>query len=148
MQSNAAATTFELADLPIIPVNLRATLNYGKMRGAISTIHLRVRSWSGSHSPSPHDPSPHSWTPKSGSGWTLGYRLLRLNAGQFVVMFWLALVSAALFYAPPIFLQRVIAYLEADPERRDRSWGWVYVVGLFGTSVGLYISEFWRFGCV
>ncbi|KAI0338006.1 ATP-binding cassette transporter [Trametopsis cervina] len=107
--------SLEIGDLPIVPGNMRATMIYATMRAAMRKWKLRIG----------------SWTPKAGSGWQLGYRLLRNNGAVLALVIALASVSAVLFYTPALFLQRVVAYLEADPERKDRGWGWVYCAGLF-----------------
>ncbi|KAJ2928555.1 hypothetical protein H1R20_g8545, partial [Candolleomyces eurysporus] len=109
------AESLEIGDLPIVPANMRATLNYSRMRQAMRTIKLRI----------------FNWTPKTGSGWGLMYRLFRLNWFMFFVEFLLAGVSAGLFYAPAFFLRQFIAYLEIDSEREQTRWGWVYVLGIF-----------------
>jgi hypothetical protein len=53
----------------------------------------------------------------------------------------LASVGAVLYYAPPFFLQKLVKYLETDPERSDRSWGWFYSFGMFATTASLHLSE-------
>ena len=68
------------------------------------------------------------WRPRIGSGWQLAYQLLRVNLLPIVALVLMGMVSASLFYAPPLFLQRVVLYLESDPERKDRSWGWFYIM--------------------
>lgn len=49
--------SLEIADLPIVPVNIRATINYHEMKQALRKFKLKIRSWS----------------PKVGSGWNIGY---------------------------------------------------------------------------
>jgi hypothetical protein len=111
---------------------MRATYNYPKMKRAMREIHLRIG----------------SWRPKPGSGWALGYRLLRLNALVFIVMLLLAAASAILFYTPALFLQQFVAYLEVDNAREDMGWGWVYVIGLFATNAVTYLGKQFRsLGC-
>ncbi len=119
------ATSLEISDLPIVPVGLRATFNYTRMKNAVRTINWKIG----------------SWRPKPGSGWNLGYRLVRLNFMGLFVQFLLASVSACVYYIPPYFLQQLVAYLEVDHERRDTRWGWVYVAGLFGSNAISYMSE-------
>ncbi|KAK0452262.1 hypothetical protein EV421DRAFT_888433 [Armillaria borealis] len=102
------ATSLEISDLPIVPVGLRATFNYTRMKNAVRTINWKIGSWS----------------PKPGSGWNLGYRLVRLNFMGLFVQFLLASVSACVYYVPPYFLQQLVAYLEVDHERQR------YEVGL------------------
>ncbi|KAH9932956.1 multidrug resistance-associated ABC transporter [Fomitopsis serialis] len=109
------AESLETGDLPIVPADMRATTIFRNMRGAIKQYHLRVR----------------SWRPRPGTGWELGYRLLRVNLWDVTTTVIVAMLVAGLFYTPHYFLQRVVRYLEMDPERKDRSWGWAYCCGLF-----------------
>ncbi|CCM00229.1 uncharacterized protein FIBRA_02257 [Fibroporia radiculosa] len=109
------AESLEIADLPIVPGDMRATTIFSNMRGAMRRWKLRVG----------------SWRPRPGSGWELGYRLLRVNAWLLTSVISLAAIAAVLFYTPAYFLQHVVQYLEVDPDRTDRGWGWVYCAGLF-----------------
>lgn len=120
------ATSLDIGDLPIVPGNMRATYNYTRMKKAMHQIKLRI--W--------------SWSPRPGSGWGLAYRLLRLNILPFTAELILAAVSAVLFYAPALFLQRLVEYLEVDPDRNDPGWGWVYVIGLFLSNVISFLGVF------
>ncbi|KAL0564406.1 hypothetical protein V5O48_017642, partial [Marasmius crinis-equi] len=104
------AQSLEIGDLPILPANMRSVLNFSRIRKVAQTVKF--------------------WSAKPGSGWNVGYQLLRVNFGVLTAQFWLAVVSAVLFYLPPWFLNLLVKYLQSDPERRDRSWGWVYVFGL------------------
>jgi len=120
------ATSLEVADLPIVPADMRATFNYSKMRRAMHQIQLRIG----------------SWRPRSGSGWTLAYRMVRLNWMTITVVMVLSAISACLFYTPALFLRQFVAYLEVDRDRRDTGWGWVYVAGIFATNVTMYLGIF------
>ncbi|RDB27902.1 ATP-dependent bile acid permease [Hypsizygus marmoreus] len=117
------ATSMETGDLPIVPADMRATYNYAKMKRGMRDIKLRIGKWS----------------PRPGSGWSLGWRLLRLNAFVISLMLCLAAVAACLFYTPPLFLQQFVAYLEVDNARDNMGWGWVYVLGLFGSNAVTYL---------
>ncbi|KJA25547.1 hypothetical protein HYPSUDRAFT_37542 [Hypholoma sublateritium FD-334 SS-4] len=112
------AESLDIGDLPIVPTNMRATYNYSRMKRTIRDVKLRI----------------FSWSPKPGSGWLLAYRLLRLNYVAFTAELLLAAVSAVLFYAPPLFLQKLVAFLEVDPLRENKGWGWVFVIGLFAAN--------------
>ncbi|KAF7983210.1 hypothetical protein HWV62_23484 [Athelia sp. TMB] len=101
------ALSLEIGDLPILPANMRATGAYASMRRAL----LRA-------------------SQNKGNGWALGRTLVRLNAPDFITLILLACVVAVLFYAPAFFLQKLVQYVEDDPMREDRRWGWVFVVGL------------------
>ncbi|GJE85249.1 multidrug resistance-associated ABC transporter [Phanerochaete sordida] len=107
--------SLEIGDLPILPASMRATYIFASMRAAMTKWPLRIG----------------RWRPAPGSGWQLIYRLVRNNGAALTVLLFLAAVAAVLFYAPAFFLQRVVAYLEADPGRTDRGWGWVFCAGLF-----------------
>lgn len=96
------------------------------MKKALREINLRV----------------FSWSPTPGSGWLLAYRLIRLNQVAFTAELLLAAVSAVLFYSPPFFLQKLVKYLEVDPQRTEKSWGWVFVLGLFFSNVISFLSKF------
>ncbi|KAJ7255868.1 multidrug resistance-associated ABC transporter [Mycena haematopus] len=113
------AESLDIGDLPIVPANMRSTYNYASMKSATRYIKLRVG----------------SWRPTPGTGATLAYRLLRVNIWALVAQFLLAAIAAMLFYAPPLFLRMLLAYLESDPNREDTSWGWVWVFSLFSTNV-------------
>ncbi|KAH9478408.1 ABC transporter 7 [Psilocybe cubensis] len=112
------AASLDIGDLPIVPANMRSTVNYARMRKATRELKMRI----------------FSWKPKPGSGWLLGYQLIRLNYIPFTAEFLLAAVSAVLFYAPPLFLQKLVAFLEVDPTRENKGWGWVYVIGIFSAN--------------
>ncbi|KZT01063.1 multidrug resistance-associated ABC transporter [Laetiporus sulphureus 93-53] len=107
--------SLEIADLPIVPADMRATTLFATMRAAMRAYKLRVG----------------SWKPKPGSGWELLYRLVRVNARMIMAVVVLAAVAAVLFYTPAFFLRNVVYYLEVDPDRTNRGWGWVYCTGLF-----------------
>ncbi|KAF9450615.1 P-loop containing nucleoside triphosphate hydrolase protein [Macrolepiota fuliginosa MF-IS2] len=109
------AESLDIGDLPVVPGDMRATFNYSRMKRAMREVKLRIGSWS----------------PKPGSGWSLIYRLVRLNILAFAAQFGLAVTSAMLFYTPAIFLKELVAYLEVDGARENLAWGWVYVIGLF-----------------
>ena len=114
----------EIGDLPIVPASLRATVNYFKMRRAMQEIKPIGR-----------------WSPQPGSGWTLGYRLFRVNIVLTLVLIALAAWAACLFYTPAIFLNLFVAYLEKDDARRDTRWGWVYVFGLFFSNAIVFLCK-------
>ncbi|KAI0792249.1 multidrug resistance-associated ABC transporter [Abortiporus biennis] len=117
--------SLEIADLPIVPGDMRAPTLYASMRAAMRRWTLRIG----------------SWRPTPGTGWNLIYRLLKLNSSTFILIISLAAVAAVLFYAPAFFLQKLIAYIESDNARSDRSWGWVYVAGMFfSNAIGLIIT--------
>jgi hypothetical protein len=124
MLGNTAAS-LEIGDLPIIPARMRATFNFRKMTRTMKSTRLRIG----------------KWRPNPGSGWELIYHLFRANWIVFTGLIVISAVNAVMYYVPALFLRLVIQYLEADPQRKDTGWGWVYVVGLFSTSVILNISR-------
>lgn len=118
--------SLEIGDLPIVPADMRATVLYANMWAAMRRWKLRIGSWG----------------PKPGSGWNIAYRLLRVNIVPFIMIVILATTAAVLFYTPMLFLNRIVDYVQHDPERKDRSWGWFYCAGLFTTNAVCYLSKF------
>ncbi|EIW74375.1 P-loop containing nucleoside triphosphate hydrolase protein [Coniophora puteana RWD-64-598 SS2] len=104
---DSAQSGFEIVDLPVLPLSMRASYLYTRMRRAVTTT-----------------------TTKPGSGWSLGWRLVRVNVGAVVVLLVLTAVSAVLRYMPALFVEHIVGYLESDPERKDRRLGWTYALGL------------------
>ncbi|KAG7095389.1 hypothetical protein E1B28_006144 [Marasmius oreades] len=123
------AESLEIGDLPILPANMRCVVNFTQIRKMAGTLRLRFGTWAA----------------KTGSGWNVAYQLVRLNIASLTVQFWIAVFSAMLFYLPPYFLNLLILYLESDPERRDRSWGWLYAFGLIMSNVIVYLltAQLW-----
>ncbi|KII87771.1 hypothetical protein PLICRDRAFT_92667 [Plicaturopsis crispa FD-325 SS-3] len=115
--------SLEIGDLPIVPANMRAPVIYAKMKHALRTAKFKIG----------------TWKPKTGSGWQLLYTLAWVNMHAFAAEVALSCVVACLFYSPAFFLQRLVLYLETDPERTDRSWGWVWVIGLFSVNAFMYL---------
>ncbi|GBE83948.1 hypothetical protein SCP_0510070 [Sparassis crispa] len=115
----SSAESIEIADLPIVPADIRIANIYAGMRAAMRRWKLRIR----------------DWCPKLDSGWELTYRLVRVNAHSLILIFILASISAAIFYLSAFFLRRIISYLEKDPWRTDKGWAWVYCAGLFFSNV-------------
>ena len=119
--------SLDIGDLPIVPGSMRATYLFRSMRSALSTIRLKRFIF---------------WDIRPGSGWELSaYRLAYVNRKAFIVQMALAATGAVLYYAPPFFLQKLVRYLELDPERHDRSWGWFYSFGIFVANECLYLSR-------
>ncbi|TFK22452.1 ATP-binding cassette transporter [Coprinopsis marcescibilis] len=123
------AQSLEIGDLPILPADMRAVLNYHNLRDALRKYQMRF----------------FGRSPQPGSGWNLIYKLCRLNATALTVEVLLAGVSACLFYAPAFFMRRLIAYLESDKERQNQGWGWAFVFGLFVSNcIGfLFTAQLW-----
>ncbi|KAI0066796.1 multidrug resistance-associated ABC transporter [Artomyces pyxidatus] len=120
----SVATSLDIGDLPIVPGNMRATSLFKNMRRTLRTVFLKKFLF---------------WDLATGSGWELAYRLIRVNAKPFATQISLAFVSAFIFYGPPWFLRRVVLYLEEDPLREDRRWGWFYSIGMFVSTATIHI---------
>ncbi|KAH9174901.1 ATP-binding cassette transporter [Lactarius sanguifluus] len=118
------AESLDIGDLPIVPGTMRATYLFRSMRSTLSTTRLRQFLL---------------WEIRPGSGWELAYRLARVNRTSFIVQMTLASIGAVLYYAPPFFLQQLVKYLETDPERHDRSWGWFYSFCMFVGTASIYL---------
>ena len=62
------------------------------------------------------------------------WRVIRTNQGLFMGQVILAFVTSFLYYLPALFLQRLVAFLEARPRYDDGSfdntWGYIYCLGL------------------
>ncbi|TFK86901.1 ATP-binding cassette transporter [Polyporus arcularius HHB13444] len=121
--------SIEIGDLSILTADMRATTLYASMRSAMKRWKLHIGSWS----------------PKRGSGVELGYRLLRVNAGSLVVIALLSVVVSGMFYVPAFFVQRVVHYLEVDPTREHREWGYFFSAALLfgGFAVHLVANHLW-----
>lgn len=104
---------------------MRATKLYDDMKRAIRTLK----------------PGILNWTPTPGSGWGLGVRIARVNSLALFALFSIAILAAGAWYLPYLFLQRLVYYLETDPTRTDRSWGWVFVFGLFASGAFTALRE-------
>lgn len=123
--------SLEIGDLPIVPANMRGTVNFQLMKAALRTpfalFSLPFTSYS-------------LFSFRKGSGWELLFKLARLNKVVIASEIALAAFAAILFYTPAFFLQKLVTYLQNDPDREDRRWGWVFVMGLFGLNAFSYIS--------
>ncbi|KAI0040180.1 ATP-binding cassette transporter [Auriscalpium vulgare] len=118
------AESLDIGDLPIVPGNMRATFIFKTMRQALRTISLKKA---------------FIWHLQPGDGWELAYRLLRVNGAGLATQTILAASLAFLWYTPPFFLRQLVRYLEEDPLRVNRSWGWFYAICLFVTSGGIHL---------
>ncbi|KAJ7846225.1 multidrug resistance-associated ABC transporter [Mycena olivaceomarginata] len=128
MLGNTAAS-LEIGDLPILTVDMRATLHYASLKRALLSVKLpKILSWR---------------SPQVGSGLALLYQLGWVNSAGLAALTALSLVVGSLFYIPPFFMSRVLTYLENDPQREHPEWGWVWVVCLFGSNVLLFVGQLW-----
>ncbi|KAH7906727.1 multidrug resistance-associated ABC transporter [Hygrophoropsis aurantiaca] len=98
-----SAASLEIGDLPVLPGNMRATFQFRRMRQNILATPLNP-------------------------GWDLAWRLVKINRLALGVEVVMAAVSSPLWYGSPYFLRKLLDYLESDPLREDRRWGWVYVL--------------------
>ncbi|OAX34300.1 multidrug resistance-associated ABC transporter [Rhizopogon vinicolor AM-OR11-026] len=100
----------EIGDLPILPRKMRATYQFYRVR-----MNLRAN---------PLKP-----------GWDLAWRLISINKLAFLAEAILAASAAPMWFASPFFVRKLIAYLEGDPDRLDKGWGWVYAFGQFASLI-------------
>ncbi|KAF8178262.1 multidrug resistance-associated ABC transporter [Pholiota molesta] len=107
-------SSIDIGDLPILPANMRASYHYAKMKQIMRNVSSRNM----------------FWNPVPDSGLFLGWRLTCLNYVAFTALLFLSSILPITAYIPPFFLRLLVASLEADPKREDKSWGWIYVVGL------------------
>lgn len=121
------AESLDIGDLPIIPGKMRATYLFRSMRCTLSNTRLKRF---------------FLWDIRPGGGWELAYRLARVNRAAFATQMILASLGAVFYYAPPYFLQQLVRYLETDPERHDRSWGWFYSFGMFVGTASIHLSVY------
>jgi len=101
-------------ELPILPARLRAVVNLSQIRYARRSIKL-----------------PFESLRKLGSGYELAYQLLRINFTLVCTIQLLSVLAATTYYAPIAFIQFFLKYIETDPQRKDTSWGWFHVTGIF-----------------
>ena len=101
-------------ELPILPARLRAVVNLSQIRYARRYIKL-----------------PFESLRQPGSGYELAYQLLRVNLSLVCTIQLLSVMTAAMYYAPIAFIQFFLKYIETDPQRKDTSWGWFHVTGIF-----------------
>ena len=128
------SASLEIGDLPIVPANMRGTVNFQLMKAALRTpialFSIPLSSY-------------RLFSFRKGSGWELLFKMVRLNRVVIAAEITLAAVAAVLFYTPALFLQMLVQYLQDDPNREDRRWGWVFVAGLFGLNAFSYLSKFY-----
>jgi hypothetical protein len=105
-----SSDSVEIGDLPILPATMRATYQFCKMRTNLRANPLKP-------------------------GWDLAWRLISINKLAFSVEVILAVSAAPMWFASPFFVRKLIAYLEGDPDRLDRGWGWVYALGQFASLI-------------
>ncbi|KAH7925973.1 P-loop containing nucleoside triphosphate hydrolase protein [Leucogyrophana mollusca] len=97
------AASLEIGDLPILPGSMRAAYQFRRMRQNLRATPLQP-------------------------GWDLAWRIVKINKVALTVEVVMAVVASPLWYGSPYFLQKLLGYLESDPLREDRGWGWVFVV--------------------
>ncbi|KAJ7122930.1 multidrug resistance-associated ABC transporter [Mycena epipterygia] len=121
--------SLEIGDLPLMPTQLRATVNYDALKKAVRERRLSF------------------WKPRPGSGAALAYQVFHANFSGLAAEATLTVLAALLFYLPPVCLSKLISYLEGDPNREDAAWGWFWVVALFTTNAvsSLVRGQLWSF---
>ena len=113
-------------ELPILPARLRAAVNLSQIRYARRYIKLPFESFR-----------------QPGSGYELAYQLLRVNLPLVCTIQLVSVITTFTFYAPIAFIQFFLKYLETDPQRKNTSWGWFHVTGIF---VGHFILVLCKIG--
>ena len=122
------SASLEIGDLPIVPADMRATALFTSMRSAL-------------RSPFPFPFLHRILKIRKGSGWELLWRLARLNKGVFAAEILLSMAAAVFYYGPAFFFQKLVDYLENDPERKERNWGLLWVLGLFAFNCFSYLGS-------
>ncbi|KAG0704981.1 multidrug resistance-associated ABC transporter [Suillus ampliporus] len=105
-----SSNSVEIGDLPILPAKMRATYQFFRMRTSLRANPLKP-------------------------GWDLAWRLISINKVAFVIETLLAAAAAPMWFGSPFFVRKLIAYLEEDPDRLDKGWGWVYAFGQFASLI-------------
>ncbi|KAF8893222.1 hypothetical protein CPB84DRAFT_1848688 [Gymnopilus junonius] len=100
--------------LPILPASLRAAVNLSEIKYVIQNTKV-----------------PFGNLIRPGSGFRLAFQVLRANFGLICILQLVSVLAAIMYYAPIFFIQYFLAYLEEDPDRKNPSWGWFYVGGIF-----------------
>ncbi|KAJ9123263.1 hypothetical protein QFC22_001460 [Naganishia vaughanmartiniae] len=80
------------------------------------------------------------WIDRLPAGWSLLIKVFKVNRTLFFVQSTLAVVTAALYYAPSWFLKELVEYLEEHPDRSEIRWGWVWSFALFASNAIMYIA--------
>ncbi|CED85202.1 multidrug resistance-associated abc transporter [Phaffia rhodozyma] len=123
----------EVGDLPIVKASMRALPMYTTMRAVYKDLVGQRKQ------KELENKRKNIRTKRGKGGWLLLKMILRANKVAFITLTILALITSILYYGPAFFLNRLLIYLQEDPERKDPTWGWIYCLGLFGVSAGNYI---------
>jgi hypothetical protein len=118
-------------ELPILPARLRAVVNLSQIRYARRYIKL-----------------PFESLRQPGSGYELAYQLLGVNFPLVCTLQLVSAMTAVTRYAPIAFIQFFLKYLETDPQRKNTSWGWFHVTGIFAGHFILVLCEIAPLLCV
>ncbi|KAH8822792.1 hypothetical protein DL96DRAFT_1714257 [Flagelloscypha sp. PMI_526] len=119
----SSAKSVEIGDLPIIPGSVRSPVNFD----LLTKVILR-RGYTATFT-------------KKGSGWNILRVLISANKWWLFVDVLMAAVSAIANYLPPIAIQRVIKFIEEDPNRDNIQWGWVAVLAVCFGALSLALSN-------
>ncbi|KAH8793678.1 multidrug resistance-associated ABC transporter [Flagelloscypha sp. PMI_526] len=119
----SSAKSVEIGDLPIIPGSVRSPVNFDLLTNVI-----RRRGYTATFT-------------KKGSGWNILRVLISANKWWLFVDVLMAAVSAIANYLPPIAIQRVIKFIEEDPNRDNIQWGWVAVLAVCFGALSLALSN-------
>jgi hypothetical protein len=114
-----ASSQVEVTNFPIVPVAKRATYLYTALRNVLQTSQTNQGHWG----------------TRSTTSSQLLWKLIRFNGGPLLKLLVAGSLASISFYLPYLCLERFVSYLDSDPNRADRSWGWFYVVALFISGV-------------
>ncbi|KAH8833430.1 multidrug resistance-associated ABC transporter [Flagelloscypha sp. PMI_526] len=119
----SSAASVEIGDLPIIPGSVRSSVNFDLL-----TKVIRRRGYAATFT-------------KKGSGWNTLRVLISANKWWLFVDVLIAAVVAVANYLPPIAMQRLIKFIEEDPNRKNIQWGWVAVLAVCLSTLALVLAN-------
>ena len=116
-------------DLPVVPPSIRAFFNAHAMRQV-------------SHAATKTSQRVLLWAIPPGGALELTHRLIKLNLGGFFALATLSTVCGFVYYLPYFFIEGLIRHLELDPERENIVRGVGWAIGLYLSTVTVYLSQF------
>ncbi|KAF9460036.1 multidrug resistance-associated ABC transporter [Collybia nuda] len=114
----------EISDLPILPADMRAAMNFIMLKKALNKATLRF----------PASP-----------GLKLAFCLVQANWQVFLEIQILATIVVPIYYGPAFFIRKLLAHLEAHKEKEDLPLGLILALGLFFANALLAVvsSQLW-----
>lgn len=110
--------SMDVWDLPILPANLRAVVNYMWFKKAYGHPTRRLGKW---------------------EGYNLLIKLAKVNKWLLFAQCGLAAITGVMYYAPHLLLRYFLTYLENDPTRAHPAWGWVFALGILVSNLFIYL---------